>query len=81
MIEFRCPRDRRTMFGKIVQEQFRAFDITQPAIIEFACAECRRVLGRRGLQVQRVLHRYDLYGNFIETEHQGDRSVPDLPMV
>ena len=58
------------MFGKF---------FGQPALeasleyIEFSCAECKRVLSKRGLIVQRVLHRYRLDSSFVETEHVGQR--------
>jgi hypothetical protein len=42
-------------------------------VLEFACQECRRVLGKRGLVVGRVLHRYQLDGTFIATEHVAQR--------
>lgn len=74
-VEYRCPRDRRTMFGKLfrVSVPFDEPPVTvTPAYLEFACAECRRALSKRGLQVRRVLHRYavDGDGSFIETRHE-----------
>lgn len=75
IVEFRCPRDRRTMFGKILSP-VPHIEMTIAAYvgdIEFACPECKRVLGKRGLIVQRVLHRYRLDGTHLETTHVGQR--------
>lgn len=74
-IEFRCPRDRRTMFGRIYSpvQPFEGISESGVEYIEFSCAECRRVLGKRGLVVQRVLHRYRLDGTLLETDHVGRR--------
>lgn len=70
-IEFRCPRDKRTMFGILFAD---AETINKPgAHVEFSCPECRRILGKRGLQVARVLHTFRLDGSFISTEHAGSR--------
>ena len=72
-VEYRCPRDRRTMFGKLFQVgvPFDEAPVTiTPTYLEFSCAECRRTLSKRGLQVRRVLHRYKLDGTFTETRHE-----------
>jgi hypothetical protein len=40
-------------------------------LIELACEECRERLRKRGVRVKRVLHRFDLAGNLVETLTDG----------
>lgn len=74
-IEFRCPRDRRTMFGKIIRFSipWGVSELDPGTLIEFSCPECKRVLSKRGLLVQRVLHSFSIDGTYRETQHVGKR--------
>ena len=40
-------------------------------LIELACEDCRRSLRSSGRRVRRVLHRFDLAGNLVETLTDG----------
>jgi hypothetical protein len=40
-------------------------------LIELACDDCRGRLRKRGVNVKRVLHRFDLAGNLVETLTDG----------
>jgi hypothetical protein len=40
-------------------------------LIELPCDECRARLRKRGVSVQRVLHRFDLAGTLVETLTDG----------
>ena len=65
------------MFGKLFRVQFTPFELSPDTLtahkLEFACPECRRVLSKHGLQVNRVLHSFRLDGTFVETTHEGTR--------
>jgi hypothetical protein len=41
-------------------------------LIELACEDCRTRLRRRGVRVRRVLHRFDLAGQLVETLTDGE---------
>ncbi len=72
-VEYRCPRNRRNMFGKLIRTKDLRAAKEMPVIefLEFSCADCRRTLARRGLQVVRVLHRFEVAtGQHVETLHQ-----------
>ena len=41
-------------------------------LIELACEDCRYRLRKAGYQVRRVLHRYDMAGQLVETLTDGE---------
>jgi hypothetical protein len=41
-------------------------------LIELSCEDCRARLRKRGTRVKRVLHRFDLAGNLVETLTDGE---------
>lgn len=41
-------------------------------LIELTCEHCRTRLRKRGFRVKRVLHRFDLAGNLVETLTDGE---------
>jgi hypothetical protein len=77
LVEVRCPVDLRfpdgtcrpgRLFLKVVKAG-QAPQVVQPDnLMELECADCRKRLARdHGVRVRRVLHRFDLAGNLIET--------------
>lgn len=71
--EMRCPLGPRRLFGIMRQHGERPSYIQPENWIEFSCYDCRRSMSERGQRVKRVLHRYDLAGEFM-----GTRVVEDL---
>lgn len=64
MIDVRCPVDTRRMFARM-----RSGVTVEGNLVEVACPECARSLRKMGeSDVVRVLHRYDILGECIETE-------------
>lgn len=64
-IDIRCPIDPRRLFFKI---EIRDGSFHIPATAQVACDDCKRLLRRKGRpDVQRVIHVYDLDGNFVES--------------
>lgn len=65
--ELRCPNGP----GKLLAKVFSAGEQPQyvhPANwIELACLDCKRARVRRGQDCQRVLHRFNIIGELIET--------------
>lgn len=56
--ELRCPENPSRLFARL-----RGVRVTDGNLIEVSCRDCRR--GRFGV---RVLHRFDVLGNLVETE-------------
>lgn len=64
MIEIRCPVDTRRMFARM-----RAGVTVEGNLVEVACPECAKKMRQMGEpDVVRVLHRYDILGECIESE-------------
>lgn len=66
-IEIRCPLGPKRLFSKLIHSEEKPL-ITSDNLIEFACTDCRKRLNSQGHHYSRVLHRYDLAGQLIETE-------------
>lgn len=66
--DLRCPRFNYALLARLTFDEAlqRSADGQH---IEFACAACKAQLRKRGLIVRLVLHRFDLRGTFVETEH------------
>lgn len=60
-VELRCPANPSRLFAKVVTE--RPLTIVEGNLIEVACRDCAKDRG-----VRRVLHRFDVTGELIETE-------------
>jgi hypothetical protein len=80
-IEVRCPvpvqlpnghsLPGRLLMKLLVRGEFPSF-VHPDNLIELACDECRVQLRKRGVSVNRVLHRYDLAGQLVETLTDGE---------
>lgn len=64
--EVRCPEDPRRLFTKLIQEGKRP-SVVEGNLIEFACQNCKKSRQTQGLKVNRVLHRYNILGELVET--------------
>lgn len=68
-VELRCEDFPRRLFGKMLVEA-RAADAevaVTDGLMEFDCRDCRKDYQEDGELVVRVLHRFDLIGNLVET--------------
>jgi hypothetical protein len=79
-VEVRCPvpqelPDGECRPGKVLLKLRLAGGMpsyVQPDnLIELSCEHCRTRLRKRGFRVKKVLHRYDLAGNLVETLTDG----------
>lgn len=61
-IEVRCPVTQRLML-KIG----RPTVIDGANLIEVACRDCRNEIRKQGMVVERVVHRYNVLGDMLET--------------
>lgn len=66
-VELRCEANPLRLLAKIRQPQ-SGVEIVDGNLIEIACDHCKRVHRQRDPQVLRVLHRWNVLGELIETE-------------
>lgn len=66
-IDIRCPEGPRKLLMKLQINGERP-TFTEGNLIELSCDHCKATLRRGRMKVTRVLHRYDLSGELIETE-------------
>lgn len=63
LLELRCPEGMGKLLAK-VRSELRITD----DLIELPCSNCARALRADGTRVLRVLHRFNLLGELVETE-------------
>lgn len=66
-LEFRCPVGARRLFARMISRGERPSYVHPDNLIEFSCSDCKRRLERSGRGVRRVLHRYNIAGELVET--------------
>lgn len=66
-VEIRCPVGPQRLLGKLLQSGEKP-KIVEGNLIEMHCNDCVRLIRKTGRPMFRVLHRYDLSGELIETE-------------
>lgn len=66
-VEIRCPEDPRRLLSKLLLSGGKP-TVVEGNLIEFACDNCKKALRSSGQSVVRVLHRYNLAGELVETE-------------
>ena len=72
VVEVRCPEGPKKLFAKFRLEGGETPHITEDNLIEFACYECKKRENRRNSAVTQVLHRFNFFGELVETavEHE-----------
>jgi hypothetical protein len=71
VVELRCPVGPRRLFALMRQQGEQPQYLHPDNLIEFTCYDCRHEMQQRGRTVKRVLHRYSMGGELIETLVQG----------
>lgn len=66
-IELRCPEGPRRLLAKTVVAGGHPV-IVEGNLIELACDDCKKTLRQQGQPVLRVLHRFNLAGELVESE-------------
>lgn len=65
-IEIRCPINPQVLLTKLLFKGEKAH-ITEGNLIELACDRCKEIRRKQTGERMRVLHRYDLLGELVET--------------
>lgn len=78
VVEVRCPVGPRRLFAKLRLGQERARFLQPDNLIEFSCSDCSGNLSRTEGRALRVLHRYNVLGELVQTlaEPKGQASAP-----
>ncbi len=63
MVELRCEQNPSRLLAKVNDPV-----VVEGNLIEIACTDCAKRRRRDGMMVRRVLHRYNVLGELIETE-------------
>lgn len=69
-VEIRCPLGNQRMFGKLLVDSQLSKEsprVVEGNLVEFSCSECKRTLHSRGMTLSRVLHRYNILGELVES--------------
>lgn len=64
-VELRCLVGPKRLFGKAITAVGRIVAVDN--LMEFACSDCKRARRKAGLEVELVLHRFNLMGELVET--------------
>lgn len=67
MVEIRCPLGPRKLFAKMVLQGDTPKVNPELNLLELACYDCARSRRKDNVTVFRVLHRYSLWGELIES--------------
>lgn len=67
IVEIRCPVGPQRLFAKFRLEGGVSPHVTEDNLVEFACDDCKRGRRQKGETVFRVLHRYNFFGELIES--------------
>lgn len=65
-VELRCEQNPSRLLGKMLRDP--TVKIVEGNLVEIACDHCKADLRRGGDSCKRVLHRFDVLGDLIETE-------------
>lgn len=67
-IEVRCPVGARNLL-MVVRRLNENVTVTNDNLLELACRDCRQNIGsRKGTRPKRVLHRFNVIGELVESE-------------
>lgn len=65
-VELRCPEGPRRLLSKVLVSGDKP-TITDDNLVELTCPDCKRILRQNGQQVFRVLHRFNLWGDLVQS--------------
>lgn len=77
IVEVRCPVGPRRLFAKFRLDGGTSPRITADNLIEFSCPDCTRVLRKKQSDVGRVLHRFNFFGEIVESEIVSYKDIAD----
>lgn len=78
VVDLRCPVGPQRLFAKLRLGRETVRYVQPDNLIEFSCSDCSNRLSRAGDRSLRVLHRYNVLGELIQTvtEPKGQAGTP-----
>jgi hypothetical protein len=70
-VELRCPIGPKALLGKILQQGEKP-KMTDGNLMELNCRDCARTARQYKPEIKRVLHRYNIIGELVESVYQED---------
>lgn len=67
-IELRCSESPRRLFAKLLREGEGPLTVVPGNLVEFACRDCTKREREIEPGVMRVLHRFNILGELVESE-------------
>lgn len=71
LVELRCPVGPRALLAKLVQSGEKE-SYTSDNLMELSCRDCCKQLRKTNPNVKRVLHRFNIFGELVESIVQDD---------
>ena len=65
-VELRCPVGPKRLLSKLLISGKRP-EIAEGNLVELACTDCKRALRQQGQPIYRVLHRFSLDGELVQS--------------
>lgn len=69
LVELRCPKGPQQLLAKMLRDPEVSY-VPDGNLMELSCRDCTRVLRRGDSSVLRVVHRYNLLGELVESAVQ-----------
>lgn len=68
VVEVRCPSNPRNLLAKLIQSGEPVIPVTSDNLLELFCRRCTQHSRAEDPSVHRVLHRYNVIGELVETQ-------------
>jgi hypothetical protein len=65
-VELRCPIGPKALLAKVIK-QGDGTRRTEGNLLELACRDCAKQLRKKNPEVKRVLHRFNILGELVES--------------
>lgn len=72
-LDLRCPLGPRQLLAKITQEGLLSEDVVRSAdrlTLDLACRDCAKEARKLDPRVRRVIHKFNIFGELVETDVQ-----------
>lgn len=71
LVDLRCPVGPKALLAKVIQSgEKESYDSWN--LLELACRDCARTLRKTDSHVKRVVHRFNIMGELVESVVQDD---------
>lgn len=71
-LDLRCPYGPKQLLAKVVQQGDYAGRSADGLTFEIACRDCAKVARKDNPNIRRVVHRFNVFGELVESIAQAD---------